>query len=70
MATYAMDTQSGDILVDGIVQTAIRNNFDYDWVYNILCILSDSTEEFAGATDTMVREAVIMELEKNGVDVL
>ena len=70
MATYAMDTQSGDILVDGIVQTAIRNNFDYDWVYNKLCILSDSTEEFAGATDTMVREAVINELEKNGVDVL
>ena len=70
MVTYAMETKSGDILVDGIVQTAIKNNFGYDWVYKKLCILSDSTEEFAGATDTMVREAVIMELENNGVEVL
>ena len=69
MATYAMETKSGDILVDGIVQTAIRNNFDYDWVYEKLLILSD-TPGLEGATDTMVREAVIMELERNGVEVL
>ena len=68
MATYAMDTQSGDILVDGIVQTAISNEFDYEWVYSKLVLLSESG--FEGATDTMVREAVIYELEKNGVEVL
>ena len=68
MATYAMETQSGDILVDGIVQTAISNEFDYEWVYSKLVLLSESG--FEGATDTMVREAVIHELEKNGVEVL
>ena len=36
MATYAMETKSGDILVDGIVQTAISNEFDYEWVYSKL----------------------------------
>ena len=69
MATYAMETKSGDMLVDGIVQTAISNNFDYEWVYSNLLILS-KTKGFEGATDTMVREAVIQELEKNGVEVL
>tara|TARA_B000000460_G_C21418052_1_gene349575 strand:- start:556 stop:765 length:210 start_codon:yes stop_codon:yes gene_type:complete len=69
MATYAMETKSGDILVDGIVQTAISNEFDYEWVYSKLAILSQ-TAGFEGATDTMVREAVIHELEKNGVEVL
>ena len=69
MATYAMETTSGDILVDGIVQTAITNKFDYDWVYGKLLILS-KTKGFEGATDTMVRESVIYELEKNGVEVL
>ena len=68
MATYAMETKSGDILVDGIVQTAISNEFDYEWVYSKLVLLSESG--FEGATDTMVREAVIYELEKNGVEVL
>lgn len=68
MATYAMETKSGDILVDGIVQTAISNEFDYEWVYSKLVLLSESG--FEGATDTMVREAVIHELEKNGVEVL
>ena len=68
MATYAMETTSGDILVDGIVQTAISNEFDYEWVYSKLVLLSESG--FEGATDTMVREAVIHELEKNGVEVL
>ena len=66
MATYAMETQSGDILVDGIVQTAIKNKFDYDWVVSKLMILSD-VPEFDGAMDTMVREAVIYELDKHGV---
>ena len=69
MATYAMETKSGDILVDGIVQTAISNEFDYEWGYSKLLILS-KTKGFGGATDTMVREAVIHELEKNGVEVL
>ena len=68
MATYAMETKSGDILVDGIVQTAISNEFDYEWVYSKLVLLSESG--FEGATDTMVREAVIYELEKNGIEVL
>ena len=68
MATYAMETKSGDILVDGIVQTAISNEFDYEWGYSKLVLLSESG--FEGATDTMVREAVIHELEKNGVEVL
>ena len=66
MATYAMETKSGDILVDGIVQTAIKNKFDYDWVVEKLMILSD-TPSFEGAMDTMVREAVIYELDKHGV---
>ena len=66
MAKYAMETKSGDILVDGIVQTAIKNKFDYDWVYSKLLILS-KTKSFEGATDTMVREAVIHELDKHGV---
>ena len=66
MATYAMETTSGDILVDGIVQTAITNKFDYDWVYGKLLILS-KTKGFEGATDTMVREAVIHELDKHGL---
>lgn len=66
MATYAMETKSGDILVDGIVQTAISNEFDYEWVYSKLLILS-KTKGFEGATDTMVREAVIMELDKHGL---
>ena len=66
MAKYAMETTSGDILVDGIVQTAIKNKFDYDWVYSKLLILS-KTKSFEGATDTMVREAVIHELDKHGV---
>ena len=69
MATYTMDTKKGDILVDGIVQTAISNNFGYDWVYSKLKILSN-TPGFEGATDTMVREAVIYELEQNVVVVL
>jgi len=69
MATYAMETKSGDILVDGIVQTAISNDFDYEWVYSKLVLLAETTG-FEGATDTMVREAVIMELERNGVEVL
>ena len=66
MATYAMETQSGDIRVDGIVQTAIKNKFDYDWVVKKLMILSN-VPEFDGAMDTMVREAVIYELDKHGV---
>ena len=66
MATYAMETKSGDIHEDGIVQTAITNKFDYDWVYGKLLILS-KTKGFEGATDTMVREAVIHELDKHGV---
>ena len=66
MATYAMETTSGDILVDGIVQTAIKNKFDYDWVVKKLMILSN-VPEFDGAMDTMVREAVIYELDKHGV---
>ena len=66
MATYAMETQSGDILVDGIVQTAIKNKFTYDWVVKKLMILSN-VPEFDGAMDTMVREAVIYELDKHGV---
>ena len=66
MATYAMETQSGDILVDGIVQTAIKNKFTYDWVVQKLQILSDNPA-FEGAMDTMVREAVIYELDKHGV---
>ena len=66
MATYAMETKSGDILVDGIVQTAIKNKFDYDWVVKKLMILSN-VPEFDGAMDTMVREAVIYELDKHGV---
>ena len=66
MATYAMETKSGDILVDGIVQTAISNEFDYEWVYSKLGILSQ-TPGFEGATDTMVREAVIHELDKHGL---
>ena len=66
MATYAMETKSGDILVDGIVQTAISNEFDYEWVYSKLGILSQ-TPGFEGATDTMVREAVIYELDKHGL---
>ena len=66
MATYAMETTSGDILVDGIVQTAIRNKFDYDWVVKKLIILSN-VPEFDGAMDTMVREAVVYELDKHGL---
>ena len=66
MATYAMETKSGDILVDGIVQTAISNEFDYECVYSKLLILS-KTKSFEGATDTMVREAVIHELDKHGL---
>ena len=66
MATYAMETKSGDILVDGIVQTAIKNKFDYDWVVKKLMILSD-VPEFDGAMDTMVREAVVYELDKHGL---
>ena len=66
MATYAMETTSGDILVDGIVQTAIRNKFDYDWVVKKLMILSN-VPEFDGAMDTMVREAVVYELDKHGL---
>ena len=66
MATYAMETTSGDILVDGIVQTAIKNKFDYDWIVKKLMILSD-VPEFDGAMDTMVREAVVYELDKHGL---
>ena len=66
MATYAMETKSGDILVDGIVQTAIKNKFDYDWVVKKLMILSN-VPEFDGAMDTMVREAVVYELDKHGL---
>ena len=66
MAKYAMETKSGDILVDGIVQTAIKNKFTYDWVVKKLMILSN-VPEFDGAMDTMVREAVIYELDKHGV---
>ena len=61
-----METKSGDILVDGIVQTAIKNKFTYDWVVKKLMILSN-VPEFDGAMDTMVREAVIYELDKHGV---
>ena len=66
MATYAMETKSGDILVDGIVQTAIKNKFDCDWVVKKLMILSN-VPEFDGAMDTMVREAVVYELDKHGL---
>ena len=31
---YGMFTESGNILVGGIVDTAIVNNFDYIWVKN------------------------------------
>ena len=63
---YWMETKSGNILVDGIVQTAIKNKFDYDWVFKKLMLLED-TPGFEGATDTMVREAVIFELDKHGL---
>ena len=67
MATYAMETKSGNILVEGIVQTALKNKFSYDWVVGRLNVLSD-TKGFEEAMDTMVREAVLYELDKQGVN--
>ena len=69
MATYAMETiQSGDILVDGIVQTAIKNKFDYDWVVKKLMILSDAYHQLLmGRWIRWCEEAVVYELDKHGL---
>ena len=64
---YFMETKSGNILVEGIVQTALKNKFSYDWVVGRLNVLSD-TKGFEEAMDTMVREAVLYELDKQGVN--
>ena len=63
---YFMETKSGNILVEGIVQTALKNKFSYDWVVGRLNVLSD-TKGFEEAMDTMVREAVLYELDKHGL---
>ena len=64
---YFMETKSGNILVEGIVQTALKNKFSYDWVVGRLNVLSD-TKGFEEAMDTIVREAVLYELDKQGVN--
>ena len=64
---YFMEPKSGNILVEGIVQTALKNKFSYDWVGGRLNVLSD-TKGFEEAMDTMVREAVLYELDKQGVN--
>ncbi len=55
--SYGMFSESGDILVDGIVLEAKQYNHSWSLVFDRLCELG-KTEEFGEATDTMVRENV------------
>ena len=55
--TYSMFSESGDILVEGIVNAAKETNAPWPSVYNQLLKLGE-TEEFGEATDTQVRDNV------------
>ena len=58
---YGMFTESGNILVGGIVDTAIVNNFDYIWVKKKLELLSE-TPSFCEAGFRPVRDAAFKNL--------
>ena len=57
MTGYAMYTEAGDKAVAGIVKFAKEQHLDWPGVYGMLQQLAKK-EEFAEATDTMVREIV------------
>jgi len=54
---YAMFSLEGDMLVDGIVNTALKNRFDFKWVEQKLEKLAE-TKRFGEATDTHVLDMV------------
>ena len=53
---YAMFSLEGDMLVDGIVRTALKNRFDFKWVEQKLEKLAE-TKGFGEATDKGFGEA-------------
>jgi len=54
---YNMFTVEGDILVGGIVETALKNRFDFRWIEEKLEKLAE-TKGFEEATDTHVLDMV------------
>ena len=54
---YNMFTVEGDILVGGIVETALKNRFDFRWIEKKLEKLAE-TKGFEEATDTHVLDMV------------
>ena len=64
MKSYAMFTDEGNALIQGVVLTAKAAGLDWDQVYDILLDIS-TLDGFEEASDTAVRETVYMAL-KNG----
>lgn len=58
---YNMFTVEGDILVGGIVETALKNRFDFRWIEKKLEKLAE-TKGFGEATDTHVLDMVWEEI--------
>ena len=61
---YNMFTVEGDILVGGIVETALKNRFDFRWIEKKLEKLAE-TKGFEEATDTHVLDMVWAGLKGN-----
>ncbi len=55
--SYGMFSESGDILIEGIVLEAKKYNHSWNVVFDRLRVLSKN-RKYGEATDTMVREAV------------
>jgi hypothetical protein len=62
MKTFGMLTDQGNALIQGIVFTAKSTNLGWDQVNEILWDVS-TLDGFEEASDTIVREAVYMELQ-------
>ena len=62
---YGMFTDAGNAAVNSIVQGAISNDLSWLEVYQCLVNLAEN-EDFAEATDTMVREIVFDAISATG----
>lgn len=62
MKHFAMFTNEGNALIQGVVLTAKSAGLEWDQVYDILCDIS-TLDGFEEATDTAVRECVYMALQ-------
>jgi hypothetical protein len=63
MTNYGMFSDRGNLLVDGVVRTARREQWDWGKTVRYLTLLARAHPNTAGeALDTAVREAVYLEL--------